>query len=111
MRNDKTQDRIRELNDIFRQSFNGGRVMLTREVNDLEAASKAKLLAEVRKFNRFCPSNDPYGEHDFGAIDHDGVKFFWKIEYFDLAMNQGSVDPTNTNATIRVLTIMRADEY
>lgn len=111
MRNDKTRDRIRELNDIFRQTFNGGRVMLTREVNDLEAASKAKLLAEVRSFKRFDRSNDPHGEHDFGAIDQDGARFFWKIDYYDLAMNQGSVDPANAEATMRVLTIMHSNEY
>jgi Protein of unknown function (DUF3768) len=111
MKNDRARDHIRQLNDAFRQTFNGGRVMLTRGVNDLEAAAKTKLLADVRNFNRFDKSNDPHGEHDFGSIENGGNKFFWKIDYFDLAMNQGSVDPANADATLRVLTIMRADEY
>ncbi len=111
MKNDRVRDRIRELNDAFRQTFIGGRVMLTRGVNDLEAEAKTKLLADVRNFNRFEKLNDPHGERDFGSIENGGNKFFWKIDYFDLAMNQGSVDPANADATLRVLTIMRADEY
>ena len=103
--------RIRELNDTFRMTFTGGRVMMTREVNELEAETKAKLVAAVRSFDRFDKGNDPHGEHDFGSVEIDGEKFFFKIDYYDLAMNQHSVDATNPEATMRVLTIMRADEY
>ena len=56
-------------------------------------------------------NNDPYGEHDFGSIKLEGTTFFWKIDYFDLAMSQHSVDPANNDATVRVLTVMCADEY
>ena len=51
--------RIRELNDTFRMTFTGGRVMMTREVNELEAETKAKLVAAVRSFDRFDKGNDP----------------------------------------------------
>ena len=37
--------------------------------------------------------------------------YYWKIDYYDLAMSQHSLDATNPEATIRVLTIMCADEY
>ena len=103
--------RIRDLNDAFRQSFIGGRVMMTSGVNELEANTKTELIAALRSFDRFDKGNDPHGEHDFGAIQIGSGKFFFKIDYYNLAMNQHSVDPVNPEATIRVLTIMRADEY
>ena len=103
--------RIRELNDAFRTTFTGGRVMMTHTVNEMEPEARAKLIAAVQGFDRFDKGNDPHGEHDFGSIEIDGEKFFFKIEYFDLAMSQHSIDAANPEATIRVLTIMRADEY
>jgi Protein of unknown function (DUF3768) len=30
---------------------------------------------------RLAQNNDRYGEHDFGAVEHGGVKIFWKIDY------------------------------
>ena len=68
-------------------------------------------LSEVKTFNRFEKGNDPYGEHDFGSIKLEGTTFFWMIDDYDLAMSQHSVDPANGDATIRVLTIMCANEY
>jgi hypothetical protein len=55
--------------------------------------------------------NDPHGEHDFGAFEVAGVRFFWKIECYDRAMEFGSEDPSDPAQTTRVLTIMLADEY
>jgi hypothetical protein len=57
------------------------------------------------------PHNDPHGEHDFGAIDEDGVRFFWKIDTYDRDMSAHSPDPTDPKVTTRVLTIMPAEEY
>ena len=103
--------RIRELNDGFRTTFTGGRVMMTASVNEMEPETKAKLITAVRTFDRFDRGNDPHSEHDFGAIEIDGQKFFFKIDCYDLAMSQHSVDAANSEATIRVLTIMHAEEY
>ncbi len=57
------------------------------------------------------PHNDPYGEHDFGAIDHNGQKIYWKIDYYDPDLKYGSKDPSGPVQTARVLTIMLANEY
>ena len=108
--NEKTKT-IAKLNDALRQTFTGGRVMLTEGVNNLGTKDKAELLREVCQFAAFTKDNNPHGEHDFGKIEIDGQSFFWKIDYYNLAMNQHSVDPADPDATIRVLTIMRADEY
>ena len=55
--------------------------------------------------------NDPWGEHDFGALDHQGDRYFWKIDYYALVSETLSQDPSNPALTRRVLTIMLADEY
>lgn len=107
---DKTAT-IAKLNDAFRQTFIGGQVMLTSGVYELDDKSKAKLLHEVRNFETFAKDNDPHGEHDFGKVEIEGQNYFWKIDYYNLALDGGSEDPTNPAVTTRVLTIMRSDEY
>lgn len=107
---DKTA-RIRELNDAFRRTLGGGRVMLTTGVEALPAAEKAAVLAKVRTFDAFNGDNDPHGEHDFVSFEHEGVKYFAKMDYYALDMQGGSEDPAEPSQTVRVLTVMRADEY
>lgn len=103
--------RIRELNDAFRTTFAGGRVMLTAGVNALDELDKAAVLEKVRTFAAFDNGNDPHREHDFVSIEHDGVRYFGKVDYYAPDMLHGSEDPTDPSQTVRVLTIMRADEY
>lgn len=105
------EERIRNLNDAFRQTFQGGRLMLTCGVVALPEDIKATLLQKVRTFDDFSADNDPHLEHDFGSIELDAHKFFWKIDYYDGEMDGGSEDPADPAQTKRVLTIMRADEY
>ena len=103
--------KIRLLNDKLRKTFEGGKVMLTIGVCALKDYDRAELLERVQTFNDFNPSNDPNGEHDFGAIDFKGNTYFWKIDYYDLDYLCLSPDISDENVTNRVLTIMRGDEY
>lgn len=105
-------EKIRRLNDCFRRSMVfGGQVLLTSTVAALRPADKAAVLRKVREFNQFDDGNDPHSEHDLGAIEHDGLRYYWKIDYYDLAGRFGSPDPANPGITTRVLTVMRVDEY
>ena len=104
-------DRIRLLNDNFRSTFVGGRLLTTASVAELPVDKKACLLLAVQSFSNFTKDNDPHGEHDFGSIELDGETYFWKIDYYDLDCHYGSEDPSDPEQTTRVLTIMRADEY
>lgn len=102
---------IRILNDVLRQTFITGRVMLTSGIQSLPAQDRQAVILKVQTFDAFTPDNDPHGEHDFGNFVHKGTKFFWKIDYYAPDMEHGSEDPTDPAKTVRVLTIMRADEY
>ena len=110
MSEDKTA-RIRELNDRFRQYLVGGKVVFTSgilETPDLDANDVARA---VMTFNNFTAYNDPYGEHDFGAVEVSSHKLFWKIDYYDPTMEHASEDPSDPALTRRVMTIMLAEEY
>ena len=111
MSKDGKTTRIRELNDAFRQSFTGGRVMLTSGVNELTDDVKAKVLEAVRTFKDFDGDNDPHKEHDFGMVEVDGERCFFKLDYYDCDMHHGSEDPSDPQQTCRVMTIMLASEY
>jgi hypothetical protein len=102
--------KIRGLNDSFRQTLTGGgTVLLTPGVTSLRAEQLTELLKLVRGFERFTHGNHPYGEHDFGAIDLDAARYFFKIDYYDQSRTAASPDPADQAVTRRVMTIMRAD--
>jgi len=110
MEEDRTA-RIRALNDAFRQTGRGGRIVMTTGVQALGEGERAALFAKIASHDDFTPNNDPHGEHDFGVIEVEGQKFFWKIDYYDKAMEAGSEDPSDPQQTTRVMTIMLAEEY
>lgn len=107
-------NKIAEINDKLRQNlFNPGKdkVILTQGVSNLPFDEQLRILIKVKLFNNFNARNDPYSQHDFGMIDHNELKYFFKIDYYDTSMEYASDDPSNPDITTRVLTIMRADEY
>ena len=104
--------RIRELNDLFRTKGQGtGSVMLTSGLQDCGEAFVMRTVQAVQTFTAFDDDNDPWGEHDFGAVELDGEKVFWKIDYYNPDCTAGSENPANEGLTHRVLTIMLAGEY
>jgi hypothetical protein len=97
--------KIAELNDAFR--CGGFGVTMTIGVQGL--TNVPALLRAVREFNTFTEDNDPYQEHDFGSLEWDGQKVFWKIDYYDRTLKFGE-QPLSRNCR-RVLTVMLANEY
>ena len=108
---DAQRQKIRELNDRFRSTMTGGRVMITAAVDALPSDVKAMVIRRVATFSEFTSDNDPHGEHDFGSFTLAGRKFFWKIDAYDTEMQYGSADPADPAKTARVLTVMLAEEY
>ena len=104
--------RIRELNDQFRRVGRGnGSVMITAGVEAKGDAFVRQAVMAVRAFDDFSDANDPWGEHDFGSVEIDNEKVFWKLDYYDPTLTMGSDNPANEALTHRVLTIMLASEY
>jgi hypothetical protein len=106
---------IRELNDRLRTTLGdqkSGAFFITQGVSRLHPKERLALIKKVRTFNDFNEGNDPYGEHDFGAITQNGVVYYWKIDYYsDKKVMFGSEDPSDPQKTYRVLTLLEADEY
>lgn len=104
--------RIGELNDLCRKALGvGGRFYQTPGICALPLEDQSAIREKVERFDAFTEDNDPYGEHDFGAFDHNSNKVFWKIDCYAPDMKWGSEDPADPSKTIRVLTIMLAEEH
>jgi Protein of unknown function (DUF3768) len=116
--------RIRRLNDAFRYwgirlllagrsaaAARFGKIVVTSGIAALPGIDVETVLRLVMNFRSFTPDNDPYREHDFGALAHDSARILWKIDYFAPDLQHGSADPSDPSRTVRVLTIMLAQEY
>jgi len=104
-------EKIASLNDAFRSSMTGGRVVMTAGVAALDAETCRAVLNEVRTYTAFTPANDPHGERDFGQLSVSGHEFFWKIDYYDPTLARHSDDAADPTTTVRVLTVMLTEEY
>ena len=100
---------IRKLNDAFRSTFTGGNVVVTRGISVL--SNLETLIDQIKRYDGFAEDSDPHGEHDFGSLFFERERIFWKIDYYDRQLDQGSPDPSDASATTRVLTVMLAEEY
>jgi methyltransferase (TIGR00027 family) len=99
---------MRALNDALRQTFTGGRVVVSPGVLSLPPQANAEVLKQVRHFTAFDAENDPY--HDFGRFDLAGVTYVFEVDCCARDI-PGSKDPADAGKATRMLTIMRADEY
>lgn len=103
-------EQIAQLNDRLRCRNRGGRVMITRGIQALGMPEIAALRALIAGFDAFTEDNGPYGEREFGSLDFQGEKVFWKIDYYDIDLQGLSPDPASPEVTTRVMTIMLTEE-
>lgn len=121
-------ERIRTFNDAARRALGIACVAnMTNGFAALPDLDRLAALSQIMKFDQFTDDNDPYGEHDFGAVyrlapgewtqrrptDLDTIAqtVFWKIDYYDNSYQRGSEEPWDALKTARVLTVMLASEY
>ena len=113
---------IARLNDWLRDNLTSpgaNRVVMTMGIAELIGdvalfrgfRKRAELLRMIRDFDTFDRDNDPYGHRDLGSFEFEGTACLWKIDYYDLDLSAGSEDPSDPFKTVRVLTILRADEW
>lgn len=105
------REKIRALNDAFWKTFWGGRVMITAGMAALEHSIRNAVVEKIKAFDAFDDDNDPWGEHDFVSVEHDGQTFFAKIDYYDRECVAHSTDAADPKKTCRVMTIMLSEEY
>lgn len=110
MTTDTNTQKIQELNDTLRHNPNQDWFM-SQGVAGLPNHKRIELILLITKFDNFTEDNDPYNEHDFGAVTLDGVKYFWKISYYDKNLEYHSENPADPDVTRRILNIMEASEY
>lgn len=116
--------RIAEQNDLARKALsddaqllqNAGnglrcKVMLTSGISGAEPEFISAVMKAVALFDGFSEDNDPWGIRDFGAVNIQGQKVFWKFDFFDADYHYASPDMADLAVTRRVLTIMLASEY
>lgn len=104
------KEELAKINDQNRSAFKRSvdfQIAYTFRVFD--SPNFQNIIDAVKKFNDFNEGDDPYGEHDFGAFVLDGIKYFWRIDYFDEDFQYGA-DPY-TQLFYSRLTIMEAEEY
>lgn len=103
---------IARLNDLCRTAMGvAGKLFQTQGISALPPAEQSAIREKVETFSDFSEGNDPFGERDFGAFEHNGQRIFWKIDYYAPDLMHGSENPADPKQTVRVLTIMLADEY
>jgi hypothetical protein len=104
---------VRALNDQLRANLTvgGGGAVITTGVAALGHVVVARIFRTIAVYDAFCNANDPYEEHDFGALDVDGHTIFFKIDYYDPPLTCQSSDPADPTVTERVITIMLTEEY
>jgi hypothetical protein len=100
--------RIRDLNDQLRRSLTGGVLVMTKGIIALGAKCQMTILSAIAAFD---VGDDPYGEHDFGALTVEGERILFKIDYLDRGLTSHSPDPADPTVTTRVLTVMLGEEY
>lgn len=110
---DERTIRIRDLNDELR--LNGralnGRMVAMGTLGQEDEEKIIRVYRAAAAFEDWSEGDDPYGEHDFGKFDVDGEAFIFKIDYYSLDEAHGSEHPEDQNTTIRVMTLMSAEDY
>ena len=103
--------KIRALNDAFRKTFWGGRVMMTAGVAALENPVRNAVVEKIKAFDAFDDDNDPWGKHDFVSVEHDGQTFFAKIDYYDRSWKPIRKTRPIPRKRAACMTIMLAEEH
>jgi len=128
MMNETTNDsakRIAELNDTARRGVSGPvslrqgkhvKYVMTGGVACLGMEIKACALTMLACFETFDKANDPNEHHEFGTFHVKAQKFHWKFDYYAMSNGRvdwehGSEDPSDSEKTMRVLTLMLGEEY
>ena len=86
-------------------------MVCTQGFHCLDPETQHKVFQKIQAYKDWDSGNDPYGEHDFGVVDADSERFYFKIDYWNKDLTEGSSNPVDPKKTCRVMTIMLTSEY
>lgn len=120
-------DEIAALNDAARTgSLAASKTVFTRALANILAGEdpdprtrQLNLMMGQRSLRRLInetpidQGNDPHGERDFGVVEFEGHKIFWKVDVYanDGTLSWGSETPWNAEQSFRIVTIMLASDW
>mgnify|MGYP001412358682 CR=1 FL=1 len=118
---------IAALNDAARAgSLVTSKTVFTRALADILAGEdpdpdtrQLNLMMGQRALRRLInetpigPGNDPHGERDFGVVEHQSHKIFWKVDVYanDGMFVWGSEVPWDAQQSFRIVTVMLASDW
>ena len=108
---DQRISRIRELNDRLRSEGRSGIIHMTNGIAALGLPTVNAIFQAIAGFQAFTTDNDPWGEHDCAVMEVETHRIIWKIDYYDRSRTYRSTDPSDPKLTVRVMTVMLAEEY
>jgi hypothetical protein len=104
-------NRIAALNDAFRRTLIGGRLVMTAGIRALPRKMQAAIIEQLRSFEEFDADNDPDGYHNGGRFEHCGRTILWHIDLDERGYYWNKPDPADPAKHTFVLTIFLAEEY
>lgn len=110
---DEKRARIAALNDELRVNGRAlnGRILATGQLAQEDYNKGLAVGIAARAFNDFNEDNDPHGEHDCAIFEFNGERFMFKFDYYALNEETLAEHPEDPNVTIRVMSILYADDY
>ena len=107
---------IARLNDRARLGLDHtARIVFTRNCLatfcDLDAIEVVVVQAQLLAAFRNCSFSADSPERDFAEVLLRDRRVWFKVDYFDEAMEYGSSDPADTSITTRVVTILLPEDY
>ncbi len=104
-------EKIAVYNDLCRKSLGlHGLIVNSPGIYALPCVEQLRVYSKVAHYEHFTPFTDPKDERSSGGFNHQGIAVVWKIDYLSPDMNWKSDDPSDPVKTMRVLTIMLAEE-
>ena len=104
-------ERIRELNDAFRTTLIGGRVVLSAGVRILSECLRRRVMRTLQSSRALRSFGKPNPEHESGTFTVQDIEFYWTIDYYDSTPEFAVRDPSDQVSTKRVLTLMLSSEH
>jgi hypothetical protein len=99
------------LDDLPWANLTADVAIMTPGIAALGKEAVDRIIKTITVFDDFHHAVAIDDEHDFGSFEAEGHTIFFKIDYFDRSLNYYSPDPTDPAVTVRVITVMLADEY